>query len=66
MVLLGPWLSTIALVVGCSKLPPKKPAAPPPSCYHTSAHEDWVDPSSCRGYEDVAPVFVPEPEASGK
>jgi hypothetical protein len=66
MVLLGSLIATVALVVGCAKLPPKKPAAPPPSCYHTSAHKDWIDPAACRDYEDVAPVFIPEPESSGK
>jgi len=66
VVLLGGPISTVALVVGCAKLAPKKPAAPPPSCYHTSAHKDWIDPASCRSYEDVAPVFIPEPEPSGK
>ena len=66
MVLLGSLVSTIALTVGCAKPPPKKPAAPPPSCYHTSAHKDWIDPAPCRGYDDVAPVFIPEPDPSGK
>jgi hypothetical protein len=66
VVLLGSWISIVAVTVGCAKLPPKQPAAAPPSCYHTSSHKDWIDPSSCRDFRDVAPVFIPEPDPSGK
>jgi hypothetical protein len=62
----GALVSELAGVTGCSKLPPKKPAAPPPSCFHTSSHKEWIDPASCRNFDDVGPAFVPEPDKSAK